>query len=148
MTAPIRHVKIAGPRGATSTPWSDPAFTNLPPETQLVYFYGRYRSTRGRLTFEGAKEAGLGLPRERFDAAVRQLEGSPHRHAIERRGRRYIAADVRRAVFDRDKTCRSCGADHDLSLDHIIPYSRGGPDTVDNLQVLCRPCNSRKGARL
>ena len=32
--------------------------------------------------------------------------------------------------------------------DAIHPYSLGGEDTFDNLQTLCRPCNSRKGARV
>ncbi len=36
----------------------------------------------------------------------------------------------------------------DLSLDHIYPWSLGGPDTVENLRVLCRSCNSRKGANV
>lgn len=59
-----------------------------------------------------------------------------------------IPEQTRRAVFERDNhTCQKCGATEDLSLDHIHPWSIGGPDTEDNLQVLCRPCNSRKGDR-
>lgn len=34
-----------------------------------------------------------------------------------------------------------------LELDHVHPYSLGGPFEVDNLQALCSPCNNRKGAR-
>lgn len=35
-----------------------------------------------------------------------------------------------------------------LEMDHIHPKSLGGPDTLDNFQVLCTSCNTRKGARV
>lgn len=54
---------------------------------------------------------------------------------------------LRLAVHRRDGfVCAICGTDEHLSLDHVIPESRGGPTTLENLRVLCRPCNSRKGA--
>jgi hypothetical protein len=60
-----------------------------------------------------------------------------------------IPRDVRARVFARDgNACVECGATADLSLDHIHPWSLGGPDVVPNLRVLCRPCNSRKGAKV
>ena len=34
-----------------------------------------------------------------------------------------------------------------LEIDHIIPRSKGGPDTDDNLQLLCGWCNRTKGPR-
>ena len=59
-----------------------------------------------------------------------------------------IPEDVRAAVYVRDGgVCQECGTDKNLSMDHIKPWSLGGPDTVENLRVLCRPCNSRKGAK-
>lgn len=60
-----------------------------------------------------------------------------------------IPRAVRRAVFARDNhCCVKCFATEDLALDHIYPWSLGGADTVENLQVLCRSCNSSKGARV
>jgi hypothetical protein len=59
-----------------------------------------------------------------------------------------IPAEVRTVVMDRDgKTCVLCSTTDDLTLDHIVPWSHGGPDTVGNLRVLCRSCNSRRGNR-
>ena len=59
-----------------------------------------------------------------------------------------IPPSVRQAVYDRDGwRCLHCGARDQLSLDHMIPWSKGGGDEPENLQTLCRPCNSRKGAK-
>ena len=49
-----------------------------------------------------------------------------------------------------DYRCAMCGLrepDVKLTKDHKIPVSKGGPDTIDNIQPLCGPCNSYKGAR-
>lgn len=60
-----------------------------------------------------------------------------------------IPAELRWAVWERDNfTCVQCGTRQNLSIDHIIPESKGGPMTLDNLQTLCSPCNRRKGAKM
>ena len=60
-----------------------------------------------------------------------------------------VSPAVRFFVFERDRyRCRHCGSIENLTIDHIYPQSRGGGHTEDNLQTLCRPCNSRKGARV
>ena len=56
---------------------------------------------------------------------------------------------TRREVFIRDSyTCQYCGRQmHDLTIDHVVPRSRGGHDTWDNLVLACVQCNVRKGDR-
>lgn len=59
-----------------------------------------------------------------------------------------IPADVRWLVWERDNfTCQKCGSRKNLSIDHIIPESKGGEATMENCQTLCKTCNSSKGAR-
>lgn len=63
--------------------------------------------------------------------------------------RREVSASTRLAVYKRDGyACKHCGTHEDLSIDHIFPVSKGGTNDLENLQTLCRPCNSRKGARV
>lgn len=54
---------------------------------------------------------------------------------------------LRNSVFSRDGfRCLGCKALEDLTVDHIVPVSRGGSSDIGNLQTLCRSCNSKKGA--
>ena len=62
--------------------------------------------------------------------------------------RRRQAVLSRRAVFARDDhTCQYCGAKENLSIDHVMPRSRGGGDSWDNVTTACMRCNVRKGNR-
>lgn len=56
---------------------------------------------------------------------------------------------TRREIFNRDNyTCQYCGAvGGDLTVDHVIPRSRGGQHTWENLVSACKPCNHRKGGK-
>ncbi len=48
-----------------------------------------------------------------------------------------------------EETCQYCGKrSRDLTLDHIIPRSRGGQSTWENLVASCKACNGKKGSRL
>jgi 5-methylcytosine-specific restriction endonuclease McrA len=56
----------------------------------------------------------------------------------------------RRALFARDGwRCVYCGtANHRLTLDHVVPRSRGGDSVWENVVTSCAPCNHKKGNRL
>ncbi len=57
------------------------------------------------------------------------------------------ASMSRRAVFVRDNfECQYCGRPAE-NVDHVVPRSRGGGHTWDNVVAACRPCNSRKENR-
>jgi 5-methylcytosine-specific restriction endonuclease McrA len=52
----------------------------------------------------------------------------------------------RQNIFKRDShQCQYCGTHEDLTLDHVMPKSRGGKSSWDNLVTACRSCNSKKG---
>ena len=52
-------------------------------------------------------------------------------------------------VFLRDRfECQYCGERDDLTFDHVIPRSRGGKTTWDNVVAACAPCNLLKGGRM
>jgi 5-methylcytosine-specific restriction endonuclease McrA len=64
---------------------------------------------------------------------------------------RYVPAQVRRAVYERDGArCahidtegRRCTEQGQLEIDHIVPWALGGPTTVDNLRLACRGHNAQ-----
>jgi 5-methylcytosine-specific restriction endonuclease McrA len=55
---------------------------------------------------------------------------------------------TRQNIFKRDNfECQYCGTKRDLTLDHVIPSSKGGQHTWGNLVTACKRCNSLKGDR-
>lgn len=55
---------------------------------------------------------------------------------------------IRSIIFDvHGKLCLRCGSSENISLDHVIPISKYGKNELENLQPLCRNCNSWKGTK-
>jgi hypothetical protein len=90
------------------------------------------------------------LPGWHFWVSVNPLSASvPSRvpGAPGERNSRVIPQAVKIAVSVRDQgKCVQCGSADDLHFDHKVPWSRGGANTINNIQLLCGPCNRRKGA--
>ena len=60
-----------------------------------------------------------------------------------------IPKDVVDTVWNRDGgKCVYCGSNENLHLDHIIPFSKGGDTSVENLQLLCQKCNLEKSNKI
>lgn len=82
--------------------------------------------------------------------AQRANDGHARRRA--RKADATIEHFTRQEIIDRDKsTCHLCGKHCDpidIHLDHVIPLSRGGDHSRENVKVACSQCNMRKGARI
>lgn len=67
---------------------------------------------------------------------VDQREGQPTRH---------IPRDVRQRIWQKySGRCAECSAADYLEFDHIVPVAKGGSNTDNNVQLLCRRCNLKK----
>jgi 5-methylcytosine-specific restriction endonuclease McrA len=65
---------------------------------------------------------------------------------------RFFEFEFRKDLFDKSPICRLCKNEihslDDSTVDHIIPYSKGGKTTPDNGQLAHRSCNARKNAQM
>lgn len=86
----------------------------------------------------------------------RQLEKIIHQELIdsgelfgEQPKRPPIPREIVDAVYKRDGgRCVYCGSTQNLQLDHIIPFSKGGATTLENMQLLCQKCNIEKSNKI
>ena len=73
-----------------------------------------------------------------------------HLHRYDRTPRATVRLTRRNLMFRDAHQCQYCGrrpAMRDLNIDHVLPRSRGGDDSWENLVTACRECNLRKGWR-
>lgn len=69
---------------------------------------------------------------------------------------RYVSRHIPRPILIRvvrrdNSTCQVCGRhllDDEIQIDHVIPYTKGGPTTESNLRVICSNCNNEKSNKL
>ena len=62
---------------------------------------------------------------------------------------RYISSEVKQNVWNRDGgKCVCCNSNIRLEFDHIIPVTKGGSNSENNVQLLCYDCNRAKSAKI
>lgn len=62
--------------------------------------------------------------------------------------RRAKEKPTKAAIYRRDNnTCQYCGSTRSLTIDHVIPRSRGGDSSWTNVTLACSTCNTRKGSK-
>jgi hypothetical protein len=83
--------------------------------------------------------------RNQYREMLERIRNTPRRNAC-----RYTSKKkIRNLVFDLyGKQCLSCQNNKDLTIDHIIPVEKGGLNEIENMQPLCRSCNSKKGTNI
>lgn len=84
--------------------------------------------------------------RKRNPEIVRQrgVIYSHNRRAAEKAGGTYTQAEWRTLCDRYGNICLCCREAKPLTVDHVIPIKHNGPNTIENLQPLCRECNNRK----
>ncbi len=87
-----------------------------------------------------------GLHRDRWLASMRAANQRRRFRKIGNGGT-YTAAEWQTLCNQYGNVCLACGAAAPLTVDHVVPLSKGGANGIENIQPLCGPCNSRKGVQ-
>jgi hypothetical protein len=83
-----------------------------------------------------------------FQTAIRKSYQTVTEHQDELPAR-YISREIRQRVWQRyGGRCAECGSDQYLEFDHIIPVAKGGSNSEENVELLCRRCNSKKSDKI
>lgn len=78
----------------------------------------------------------------------RAITEERERQALEAREDQRLYESLKPRVFERDGgLCLRCGSNGPLCGDHVMPRSKGGETSMDNLQTLCLRCNNVKGVK-
>lgn len=113
----------------------------------------KHREARRQWDLDPAnRETATALQRERRRAnpAKHREEIHARRARIAGNGGSYTASEWNDLAAVYNNRCLRCGKQEPeikLTVDHVIPITIGGANTVDNLQPLCASCNSSKGSK-
>lgn len=109
------------------------------------FYYGERRCERCRKERRPYKDGSKNLLKYR----QRKMRGN--KSGEERLLNRFIRLDqveVNGVLKQVSLSCRKCGSKEILTLDHKLPLCKGGTHEIENIQLLCEKCNSKKGGNL
>lgn len=119
------------------------------------WYYAHHEEAKAKLRIKQATPEA----REYLNRWKRTPTGRVHvarynarRREFTKNDRKLSRADVENLLDIQNNLCMGCHRpftkELPYTLDHIVPVSKGGVLRVDNVQLLCQPCNSRKGNRV
>lgn len=133
-----------------STPEAKYVFTFFPNDELIWCFKGYAYNVKGILT----DEEKILLIFENYDSERKKFERLKNKFGSKEaqqnsHSRQPIPESVRIAVWRRDGgKCTKCGSRENLEYDHIIPISKGGGNSVRNIELLCEKCNRSKSNKI
>lgn len=110
--------------------------------------YRERQSTRDRNRRAWYRQRGKKLRANPTQLTKLRVHGRIYAHTYRARrrenGGRFTLTEWQQLCAFYDHRCLCCGERKPLSPDHVIPVSKGGPNTINNIQPLCETCNKSK----
>ena len=116
----------------------------------------RYRAANPEVARASTKAWRARNPTAATEARKRWEAADPERQRIRTRNRRariigvggsITAGEISALTAAQGGRCAYCAKKTKLTLDHVMPLAKRGPHTIRNSQMLCMPCNQKKGAK-
>ena len=140
------------PARSRASPKVGPPILSHPPSHRGGHLRPRPQAERGTATRIAAR--GEGAHHARGDKQQRRRYNIATSRTGTGKWKRVRAQALKQAIDNGVHNCPICGVglDYEYSqrpssaeVDHLVPYSKGGTDTLGNTTVICRWCNQRKG---
>lgn len=118
-------------------------------------YYAHHEKSKQRLRLRAASDWGKQYQyywRQTPKGKIQVARNNANRREFTKRDEKLTLADIEKLIIQQRNQCNGCrNPFSDLkpyTIDHIYPVSLGGLLTKDNVQLLCRSCNSKKGNRI
>lgn len=131
------------------------------PEKRRAYFRGYYEKNKERL-IAAQKQRNAENPQASHDRVTKWNKNNPekrrmlsrvnraNRRAMQSIGGSYTAKEIQGLYEEQEGLCAYCGIRlfDEYQVDHYIPLTKGGGNTIDNLLCACETCNKSKGNKM